>query len=194
MSSSVIRRLNRRKRLLDRPSLNNLDGWKDIVGAEIGVQYGVNSRDILERFDIKTLYLIDPYVPYIVKGVLKRPDEEIAKEYLKEFEDKIIWIKNYSWNAVFRLPKLDFVYIDGNHQYPDVKVDTELYYPKVKIGGLFAGHDYSRYKRHRGVVRAVNEFFSYRRSEELQTGGKWDWWCIKNGEHDYNILHGKSFS
>jgi hypothetical protein len=37
---------------------------------------------------------------------------------------------------------LDFVYIDANHKYDAVKKDLELWYPKVRKGGVFAGHDY----------------------------------------------------
>ena len=38
--------------------------------------------------------------------------------------------------------KLDFIYIDGNHSYEGVKTDIELYYPKLRKGGLLMGDDY----------------------------------------------------
>ena len=160
-------------------SLVNLENKRNLVGAEIGVNFGINARDILERFDIKRLYLIDPYTPYMDGKILReRSFEHEAKKYLKDFENKITWIKDYSWNAVFKVPELDFVYIDGDHSYPAVRTDMDLYYPKVKIGGLFAGHDYG--ERYEGVTRAVDEFFSIN-NEELQTGSGTDWWCIKKG-------------
>ena len=37
---------------------------------------------------------------------------------------------------------LDFVYIDANHAYDWVVQDIELWYPKVKKGGILWGHDY----------------------------------------------------
>jgi hypothetical protein len=37
---------------------------------------------------------------------------------------------------------LDFIYIDGRHDYAGVKEDVEAWYPKLKEGGLFAGHDF----------------------------------------------------
>ena len=37
---------------------------------------------------------------------------------------------------------LDFVFIDGNHQYEYVKADIEAWLPKIKVGGILAGHDY----------------------------------------------------
>lgn len=36
---------------------------------------------------------------------------------------------------------LDFVYIDADHNYEPFKKDLEVWYPKVKKGGVFAGHD-----------------------------------------------------
>jgi len=37
---------------------------------------------------------------------------------------------------------LDFVFIDGDHRYEFVKADIEAWLPKVKSGGILAGHDY----------------------------------------------------
>jgi predicted O-methyltransferase YrrM len=36
---------------------------------------------------------------------------------------------------------LDFVYIDASHEYEDVKKDIINWLPKVKNGGIIAGHD-----------------------------------------------------
>lgn len=52
---------------------------------------------------------------------------------------------------------LDFVFIDANHSYESVKEDIINWLPKVKTGGVLAGHDYTIY--HPGVVRAVDELF-----------------------------------
>lgn len=37
---------------------------------------------------------------------------------------------------------LDWVYIDAGHTYEDVKADLAAWIPKVRIGGIIAGHDY----------------------------------------------------
>jgi predicted O-methyltransferase YrrM len=52
--------------------------------------------------------------------------------------------REYSINAAknFKDSSLDFVYIDGRHDYTGVKEDVEAWYPKLKEGGLFAGHDF----------------------------------------------------
>ena len=51
----------------------------------------------------------------------------------------------------------DWVYIDADHHYENVKRDIEAWYPKVRAGGIVAGHDYVDYLD-MGVIRAVNEF------------------------------------
>ena len=52
---------------------------------------------------------------------------------------------------------VDFVFIDANHHYDFVMRDIECWYPKVKSGGVIAGHDYDQ--NHNGVIKAVSEFF-----------------------------------
>ena len=48
--------------------------------------------------------------------------------------------------------KLDFVYIDANHNYECVKEDIEHWYPKVKVGGIIAGHDFHYKTVHTAVL------------------------------------------
>lgn len=56
---------------------------------------------------------------------------------------------------------IDFLFIDANHTYEDVLLDLQLWYPKVKKGGLVCGHDYEAHNPNvpwPGLVIAVNEF------------------------------------
>ena len=58
----------------------------------------------------------------------------------------------------------DLVYIDADHQYEGVKADLITWEPKVKAGGIFAGHDYlernGRGRRSRCEVKsAVDDYF-----------------------------------
>ena len=55
--------------------------------------------------------------------------------------------------------KLDFVYIDGNHQYDYVINDIKLSLKKLKKNGIISGHDYGS-KIHMGVTQAVQEIFT----------------------------------
>lgn len=71
---------------------------------------------------------------------------------------------------------LDFVFIDGDHSYESVKDDINHWLPKVKIGGVIAGHDYGSYVPPNGigpigldgVTRAVHESFDLNEIQEFQ--------------------------
>jgi len=39
---------------------------------------------------------------------------------------------------------ISFCFIDGDHFNPVIKQDLDNFWPKVKKGGIFAGHDFSR--------------------------------------------------
>lgn len=47
---------------------------------------------------------------------------------------------------------LDFVFIDACHEYECVKEDIEHWYPKVKLGGTIAGHDFHYKTVHTAVL------------------------------------------
>jgi SAM-dependent methyltransferase len=60
----------------------------------------------------------------------------------------------------FKDASLDFVFIDAGHEYDAVKQDIQAWYPKVKPGGILAGHDYYPYAPTWGdVYKVVNELF-----------------------------------
>ncbi len=73
-------------------------------------------------------------------------------------------LKMTSLEAVkkFKDNSLDFVFIDASHEYEDVRDDILAWYPKVKPGGIIAGHDYyhDEYDWFPGVKRAVNELLT----------------------------------
>lgn len=148
-------------------------GEKPLVGVEIGIFKGETTLSMLKNLNISELYLIDPYdfddaYFKIQNGLLC--GKELTKETLKEAEqgarrkladysNQLTWIKRTSDAAASDIPNnLDFVYIDADHTYEHVKRDLEHYYPKVKKGGLVAGHDINNKREEFGVVKAVCEF------------------------------------
>src|SRR3972149_4135741 len=63
---------------------------------------------------------------------------------------------------------LDFVYIDADHSFEKFMSDITVWYPKLKAGGLLAGHDFDE-KYHPDVVRVVEDFsFQNRMQFEVQ--------------------------
>ena len=81
----------------------------------------------------------------------------------------------------------DFVYIDADHSYEAVRADLEVWWPKLKPGGLFAGHDYDL--KFSGVKTAVDEFAQRAGLEVQQTSpekermygrfSRLSWWFLK---------------
>ena len=139
-----------------------LFGEREIVACEIGVFEGDHALQILKNLNVKKLYLIDPYEKYeeyssdmSYKKVIDAKKK--AHKLLGRHSDKIVWIEKYSDDAVKDIPeKLDFLYLDGNHFTPYIDNDIKNYFPLVKLGGIFSGHDYVEF--YRDVIDAVNKF------------------------------------
>lgn len=129
--------------------LEYLNESKSKVGVEIGVFKGEFSKSILENWE-GTLYLVDPWRALGQEYVDSSNHEFHSTAYkdtinsIDGFEDRAIMIRSLSSQAVdlFEDGSLDYVYIDGNHAYDFVKQDLEIWWPKLKSGGLMAGHDY----------------------------------------------------
>ena len=96
--------------------------------------------------------------------------EELSRLYdiflsnMKSVESYYNPLKMKSLDAVSRFDdySLDFVFIDASHEYEDVKADIVAWLPKIKPGGVLAGHDYyiGDFDYYPGVKQAVNEAFS----------------------------------
>jgi len=77
---------------------------------------------------------------------------------IKPVQNYIKVIKSDSVKASFSYEdnSIDFLFIDGSHEYEDVKKDLVAWFPKIKQGGLIAGHDYT--DDWKSVKNAVDEF------------------------------------
>ena len=156
---------------------------KDMTGAEIGTQRGVNAYSIMRLLPMDKLYIIDPYEFYDYEGRSQNavdPDNMqnafyvTAKHTLEKYGDRVEFILKKSEDAVDLIPDhLDFVYIDGNHDYPFIKKDIEMYYPKVRKGGLLGGHDIHL----QDVFKAVSEFRAD--GDKKINIKRVDWWFEK---------------
>ncbi len=70
---------------------------------------------------------------------------------------------------LFADKSLEFVFIDADHVYESVRADILAWMPKVKSGGILAGHDIGQEanRPHVGVYQAVNELLDeYEVSED----------------------------
>jgi predicted O-methyltransferase YrrM len=131
-----------------------------INGAEIGVQTGVYSEVLLKNNPNLQLMCVDPWRAY--HGVTQEQSDKVydwAISRLEPYKDRVTILRETSVEAARNVPdaSLDFVYIDGAHDFNNVMLDILHWYPKVKRYGIFSGHDYYIFFRG-GVVRAVDTF------------------------------------
>ena len=134
----------------------NIEDFK--IGVEVGVRTGWFTKYILDHTEM-TVYAIDPWVR---NAELMHGPEECYRECyerLRPYGDRAHMVRGYSPAAAADHPdnSIDFVYIDGLHDYESVKADIAGWWPKVRAGGVLAGHDFNK-NDWPGVVRAVEEF------------------------------------
>lgn len=148
-------------------------GQNKAIGAEIGVEKGRFSDEILNNPGIAKLYSIDVWSD--LEGNFCEDIYRQAEQNLKKHKNRSVMIKgdSVSVSKTIKDESLDFVYIDANHSYEAVSEDLASWIKKVVIGGILSGHDYkqrggahTKYRLtskmnnngHCGVKKAVNDF------------------------------------
>lgn len=155
------------------------------VGAEVGTRLGEYAEVLLKgNADLK-LYCIDPYAPYSETRRQESQDKNMEEAHKRLQGYNVVFVRKYSAEASgdFKDQSLDFVYIDGAHDKENVAMDIMAWFPKVRKGGIFSGHDYfikGGYS-YVQVVPAVNDFFLNHPELEMHvTIEKYpSWFCIK---------------
>jgi len=66
------------------------------------------------------------------------------------------------------MPTADLIFIDGNHDYDDVRADIANYFPLLSPGGIMFGDDFAW----AGVSKAVNEYALRHNLTVVSPGGR----------------------
>lgn len=154
--------------------------------VEVGVFTGQSAAclgvELMNRgFDRPVLDLVDKFT-----------DGGSSVDVLKRLEPVLKVINTartcLSWEGAkfYEHASLDFVMIDASHVYEDVSRDIDAWLPKVKKGGVIAGHDYCAWPGF-GVMQAVNERFArFEVWPGITTGGNepmqgrhWPVWSVR---------------
>ena len=149
------------------------------VGAEIGVDKGEFSEVIaksgLKLYSIDTWFSYDDYKETRGQDVLDEIYEK-AKRRLAPYPNCIV-IRKSSVEAAkdFEDGSLDFVYIDGNHQFMYVAEDIAIWSKKVKVGGIICGHDYiyTNPRTQAGICHVIYVVNAYTQAYKIE-----NWWLI----------------
>ena len=121
------------------------------IGAEIGVAFGLFSKDILRLTEPSLLYLIDCWEQLSVEVTGHDPansGQEVKDgqyhQTIQRFltDPRVRVIKAFSEKIAPLFPNdyFDWLYIDANHL--QAYQDCVAWWPKVRPGGWLMGHDY----------------------------------------------------
>jgi len=136
-------------------------------GLELGVRTGDFSKQLLESGKFRHLTSIDAWAA----GSHDIREYTIAVKKLSRYRANNTIIRALFDDA---LPivvdeSMDFIYLDGTAKsgFSGGK-DLTNWWPKLKRGGLFAGHDYGG--KYRLIKPRVDSFFNKKKSENQVTG------------------------
>jgi len=124
------------------------------VGAELGVQSGNFARSLLSGWASASEYFfVDPWAhqkDYVDAANVPQAEQDsrmaAAAAVGASFAPrvKVHLLRNFSTLAVHGIAdcSLDFVYVDAVHDYEGALFDMVDWWPKLRRGGVLAGHDW----------------------------------------------------
>lgn len=161
---------------------------ESMVSVELGTFEGVSAFGVLPTIKKNNghMFLIDWFRgcdgdEYIDVGagnkILSKLRLDIEEAGYSDCCDIIVG-KTDSIVQLIRDESIDFLFIDADHRYEYVYRDIELWYPKIRYGGIICGHDFEKTLEdagpefcmnnkhkdcigaiHPGVILAVSEHF-----------------------------------
>lgn len=188
-------------------SRNQFGGFLNELGMtgkaiEIGCHQGEFSKIFIRTWEGEKLYCIDPYSngydqddPVSRRSFHeRRRDKEDWRKVTEEQRKRCLLIEKPSATAInlFTLNSVDFIYIDGNHQYHAVSWDIANWWKILRPGGVLAGHDWIcpgevNGGHGRAIQRALADFLSTIKGKEEypvqliveENGFPWTWYLRK---------------
>lgn len=140
------------EKLLLHKTLKSISTKGRLVCAEIGSYLGASSCFIANALISNSiLYCIDTWGNHAMKYEDSDTDGDERNTYqefifnTKPYSEKIVLLRGWSFDVIHELKMLerniDFLFIDGDHNYEGVKKDWNLYSSLFKKGTIIAFHD-----------------------------------------------------
>lgn len=126
------------------------------TAAEVGTHRGDFAAVLLATWPGK-LICIDPWADLpgyedqahtlqvaLGGGPTREDDYREARRRLGAFGERAWLLRTTSAEAAKAIPdaSLDFAYLDGDHRREMVELDLQLWWPRLRPGGVLAGHDW----------------------------------------------------
>lgn len=151
------------------------------TGVELGVASGAFSSKIAKSEKVERLWSIDRWCDHHDS----REYKNAAASLIKSGNGKCVPLRMTFSEALPLFPdsSLDFIYIDGYaRQGQEGGKTLSDWFPKLKVGGIFSGHDY--HPEFPRTIKAVDRFASeIGASVNLTSEEKYpSWWFIKTQE------------
>lgn len=147
------------EKLFDSP---NIETRKDLAKLahgmviELGVATGDYSEELLQNPNVKRVYSVDQWA----NDTKHHTDQEyinVLHRFEKYGKRSIIIRRTFDQASSMFNQIFDFIYIDGYAHTGQEKGRTlDFWWPKLKPGGIFAGHDY--HERWQPTIDSVNKF------------------------------------
>jgi len=163
--------------------IKNKFGNTKLVGAEIGIFCADNASEYIKGLEFKRMYMIDPYPSREnMMGYTECATDNNYSYVANKFMDydfvRLLRMTSKEASLIIGNETLDWVYIDGNHLYPYASEDMRIWYPKVKVGGFFGGHDWVAHASVKQAVLDVSKELKLDLNTDEEASG--EWWTWKN--------------
>jgi glycosyltransferase involved in cell wall biosynthesis len=185
----------------DGPTLSRREEFGELLNrlrltgeaVEVGVLRGEFSRTLLDSWRGQTLHLVDPWRRLDGYRDIANLSDEDHERCLRDVEKRLTphqgrfaIHRKLSLEAAsdFADRSLDFVYVDANHERLAVASDLAVWFPKIRSGGVLAGHDYLDGVLPEGVFGVKTAVDEFSRENQLQLNvtheSAWpSWYFIK---------------
>lgn len=116
-------------------------------GVEVGVLEGAFSELLCKTIPDLHLWSVDPWLEYPACPHWSQAHldqyEATARERLARFNCDILKMTSVEAVNLFGNESIDFVYIDGNHDFWNCAHDIQEWGKRIRKGGIISGHDYA---------------------------------------------------
>ena len=158
-------------------------------GVELGVRDGTFTRELLRGWHSCAEYVqVDVWAPlsnyrdssnkgWRAQNVIRQRATRAAQEAVAAGDARrFSQCANFTSTCVhdYADGTFDFIYVDARHDYAGVIQDLSMWWPKLAVGGVMAGHDYTWQREPRDAVEARQDPHTQKQDWALNFDGTRD--------------------